>query len=33
MQKHLSENFSIENLAELLGVSSSYFNRLFVKET
>ena len=33
MQKHRSENFSIENLAELLGVSSSYFNRLFVKET
>lgn len=32
MQNHLSDNFSIENLAEMLGVSSSYFNRLFVKE-
>ena len=32
MQNHLADNFSIENLAEILGVSSSYFNRLFVKE-
>lgn len=32
MQKHLSSNFSIETLAGSLGVSPSYFTRLFVKE-
>ena len=32
MQKHLADNFSMENLARMLGLSPSYFTRLFVKD-
>lgn len=32
MQKHLADNFSMEDLAGTLGLSPSYFTRLFVKE-